>query len=71
MITFESILFKQCHTVYSLDTKLIKMFDIAVSSEVFLSVLLERIEHILCDMIKRNESDVGDVVFEILGERVV
>ena len=24
----------------------------------------------MCDMIKRNESDVGDVVFEILGKTV-
>ena len=26
---------------------------------------------IICDMIKRNESDVGDIVFEILAKTVV
>ena len=27
-------------------------------------------DKIICDMIKRNESDIGDVVFEILAKTV-
>ena len=35
-----------------------------------LKTMLRMYKMIKCDMIKRNESDVGDVVFEILAKTV-